>query len=571
MSWAKIGNADVPDVRTYDLARVEVLRGPQGTLYGGGSIGGVVRILTMDPVLGEFQTKADVTGSRTNNSDDTNSAYKGAINVPLYEDKLALRVSGTKETIAGWIDNSITGESDVNDRDAETYRGKLRYAPNDDLNIVLGYSNYSSDGGFTPSFSDVTTNQPSNTFNTDYNISSLTIDYDFGNVQMTSATASMDYKANAVAPFIFPFGTFFLDTVDKQRLFSQEVRFASPIEGRFYWTGGVYYRKITRTANGSLPPFFSFGQTETSKSDAVFGEGTWRFLDNKLAATLGLRYFEDKRHQVDTVTGLPPVDGKFDAVSPRFNIAYKPNDDWMLYANAGRGFRSGLTQAAVSIFAAAQFGIVAPPSVDPETAWSYEFGAKGSAFDGRLSLEAAVYYISWKDLQLTVQPDPNIPSAAFIINAGDARSRGFEASAIFKATRRLTLEGGFSVIDPEYQDNIASPGIAIVKGQTIPNVPDLTWNASALYERELTASLNGFARIGIQNVGEETSSTGLLTSASRTFTDARLGIQSAHWGAYLFCTNLTDDDTPYGAVADPNGLAGRATPRTIGINLRYNY
>ena len=134
-----------PDVRAWDIDRIEVLRGPQGTLFGEGSMGGTVRILTRDPEFNDWDAKLSLSGSSTSDG-GTNRGAKAMINIPLVDDRLALRLAGTKEKFPGWIDNVVTGAQNVNVLEYTSYRAKLRFQPTDALSVGASYWHYKVDG-----------------------------------------------------------------------------------------------------------------------------------------------------------------------------------------------------------------------------------------------------------------------------------------------------------------------------------------------------------------------------------------------------------------------------------------
>lgn len=565
VSFSVLGNTGVVDVRTFDLERVEVLRGPQGTLYGDGSLGGVVRVLTRNPNLKEFEGKADLTGSQTTDSDDANWAAKAAVNLPLVEDKIALRVVGSTEQNQGWIDNPLTGERDFNDRDIDTARAKLRIAPSDRLDVVLGVWHYEEASTDGTSLDDRTSILGRARNETEYDIFNLTASYDFGSMSLVSATAVMDWSSDSVGTF----AALPLINEQTQDLTQQELRLTSNAGDGFRWTTGVFFRKIERDLTAQITGF-DFNQFSDSKAWAVFGEATWPLFTDRLEATLGLRYFEDERSRRDTPDLLGEVSSKFDSVSPRVNIAWRPSDAWMVYGNVSKGFRSGQIQPIVSIVTARALGIDVPIGVDAEELWSYEVGAKGSALDKRLTLEAAVYYNDWKDLQLTQVVDAASLLSAFR-NAGSAGVLGAEFNATFRAMEGLTLQAGASINDAEYKD--ALPAANIQKGQRIASVPKTTWNASGTYEWPMTATLSGYARAGVQYTSERRDdSLGGFPSSDVTTVDVRIGADAERWGAFLFVDNLTDEDDPI-AVTYPTafGHSLRFRPRTVGLNVRVNF
>ncbi len=577
LPFTYIGNSQVPDVRTYDLERIEVLRGPQGTLYGDGSIGGTIRILTKDPVMQKFQAGVDLDAMDTTDGGGS-FAGKGMLNVPV-GDTAALRLVASREDFGGWVDGPT--KKDQNDRDIDNYRGKFRWQPTESLDIVLGAWIVRNDAhGTAESLPDRTTPLPADTYATDYDLYSATVRWSAPWFDVVSATSLMNYSNDflstlADAPFTI---------LEDQDLFSEELRLTSKGEGMFRWTAGLFYRDIDRKTLADLAAFaITQDQTQESKSWAVFGEGTISLLDRKLDITLGARYFEDDRlfkEVIDPATlefiqqidpdFKPVVKPKFDSFNPRLNVSYKFSDDWMVYGNIAKGFRTGQAQPIISLVLAAFGGVDLPTSVAPEELWSYEIGTKGSFMDGRAVLEGAVFYNDWKDIQtlVTLRTGPRV---AGLVNGGTAKTTGVELGLTLQPLDGLTLQFTGAYIDAKYTQDIA--GTPVQDGDRIVGVPETTLSASGVYRWPFTASLTGFARAAVQYTGDRTDvASGFQPSEDTTTLDLRLGLEGGSWGVYLYGDNLTDEDaaidpTPTG----PDGIANRFRPRTFGVNVRYDY
>ena len=579
LPFTLVGNTQVPDVRTYDLQRIEVLRGPQGTLYGDGSLGGTIRILTHDPDLGGFDAGADLIGSSTSGG-DSNWAAKGMLNMVLSEDVAALRLVASEESFGGWIDNTSSGVKDQNERDISNFRGKLRWAPTERLDIILSAWHTDQDIiGDTLALDDGTTPDPAPEYDTEYDLYGATIRYSFDSFDLLSASSWMDYTADSVTWIAGLFE--FIDLTD-QEIFSQELRLASTGSGMFRWTTGLFYREMDRHTVAQLPVFgVSQDLILTSDSWAAFGEGTWTVLNDKLDLTVGLRYFEDDRlYQEDvdpfllsiiqsvdpTFTGT--VDETFDNTSPRFNATWRFNDDWNVYGNVAKGFRTGQPQPAISLGLAVLSGVEIPTGIEPETLWSYEIGTKGLFFDGRAMIEAALFYNDWEDLQVPVVVTPQVRA---LVNGGTAETRGVELALTVNPLEGLSLQFAGSYTDAEFTESVA--GINISDGDRVPNVPEVLLSASSTYRWPFSDSLNGFVYGGVQYASERTDTINFAAdSDSTTRVDLRLGLESRIWSAYLFADNLTDED---GAIAPyylgPNGPATRLRPLTVGLQLSLRY
>ena len=273
-----------PDVRAWDLERVEVLRGPQGTLYGASSLGGTIRILTNDPVHNEFQAKVDGTYSSTESASE-NYGLKGMVNIPLVEDKLSLRIAATQEELSGWIDQDDTvlfgpTVEDSNDFDVSTVRAKLKFTPSDKLEFVLGYARTESDSG-NGNFADDDGNStnsliPTTAIDVESDLFSAEINYDFGFATLTSSTSLFDFSTvSDFADYASLPGAPFFSTSDVE-LLTQEVRLVSNGDGAFSWiVGGIYTENETATSTFFvLPPTLTLDSQQLQNSE--FLRDLWR-------------------------------------------------------------------------------------------------------------------------------------------------------------------------------------------------------------------------------------------------------------------------------------------------------
>ncbi len=576
MPFSFLGNTGVIDVRAYDLERVEVLRGPQGTLYGDGSIGGTIRVLTRNPDLKSLQGDVDLTGMNTTGGDGSYIA-KGMLNLPIKEGVAALRLVAAHEDYGGWIDSPLTGEENRNTRLINNYRAKLRLAPTDNLDVVLSAwrteqdvvdANYALDDGTSPI--------ARSTGDFQLDSSSLAVNYDFGGFNLLSATSYLKFGLNSETVF---FGLPFSSQQTTKAL-SEELRLTSDDEGIFRWTGGVFYRKLDRpfsSVYGGVPNNSGF---LGSRSWAVFGEGTWAMLGSKLNLTLGLRYFEDERARaapVDDATlalvrTVNPdfstdVDSSFRTVNPRFNVAFHVNDNWMLYTNVAKGFRSGQIQGGSSLILATLAGIRVPLGIDSESLWSYEIGAKGQLAEGRMSLEGAVFRNDWESLQL----NRSLGLWSALLNGGTARTRGIELAAVLRPLDGLDIRLSMSRLNAEYTESVS--GINVSSGDRIGGVPETGASATATYRWPVSRALTGFIFASAQYTSDAIDLINTaIPSDDTTAVDMRLGIEGQSWGIYLLGQNLTDENGAVG-VGYPfyNGTTPRMRPRTYGVNARYSF
>ncbi len=580
LPFSYLGNTQLPDVRLYDVKRVEVLRGPQGTLYGDGSLGGTIRILTNDPDTKKVQASADLGGSSTKSGSPSNSE-QGMLNLPLIQNELALRLVGSREDLGGWVDNPSTKVGNQNARTADTYRGKLRYTPDERTDIVLSaWHTKEHVSGDSTSLKDYTSTDPVSDNTTSYNLYAANIRYQFDAVDLISATSKMQYHNIQDIGDYFGFGVY--DTTEDIDVLSEELRLASRGTGMFRWTSGVAFRRVEEQTNLALPAFaITQDQLHKSNSYAIFGEGTWS-LTKQLDVTLGLRVFKDDQqfhepvdpatlaliHTVDpTFTGT--TNPSFHSVNPKFNIAYHLNDNWLAYATIAKGFRTGQAQPVVSLVSAilATPPLTIPVGVDPETLWSGEVGTKGQFAGGLLTVDADVFYNDWKNLQTVVFPAPRIGA---LVNGGPARTEGVELALGVHPAAGLTLQLSSSYVDAKYTSDVANTTIR--DGDPIVGVPKLSVAGSAMYRWPLWSDLGGFARADYQHTSARYDViNNVAPSDTINALNVRLGVEAKAWGVYLTGENLTNENGAVDVTQSGNAGAARLRPRTIGLKLSYKY
>lgn len=553
-----------PEARSWDIERVEVLKGPQGTLFGEGSMGGTVRILTRKPDFNYFNASVETTASTTKDGGDGWGA-KAVVNIPLIDDRLAARVAATKESLPGWIDDATTGEKDLNEQDVTTFRAKLRFAPVDQWVTDLSYWKYDSDapyGGNTAY--DDGTNDAFTANSDEWDVTSLVSTYDFAGSQLVYAFADAELDYNTVG-WLSP--TSFYNSAINIGVRTQELRWSSTGSRVLDWTVGYYLREAERNDGfslGDIPPSES---SQTNDAFAVFGEATWNMTE-KWALTAGLRYFEDEVYGISySDTDQVVLDSTFDSWNPRFAVSYKPAENITLYASSGRGFRSGQLQPITSLQLAEEAGIPLSHTIDPDSIQTYELGAKALLADGRLSIEGALFHSDWEGVAVRVPITPDINGLA---NSEGTENKGVELNLVYMPSRNLTLQVGGAWIDAVYVED--TPGTPLNKGTPVYNVADTNFNASASWSRPVRDGLDLVLRgSAVRESARETALTAGSPGDSITMVDARIGLQSVvGWQAFLYGDNLTNED---GALNARNmlGAANRLRPRTFGVMLRFDY
>jgi len=569
-----------PDESAYDLQRVEVLRGPQGTLYGASAENGLVRVLTNDANLNDFELKVRTSASGT---DGGGANYRGdmAINVPLIEGKLAARAVVGYENLSGWIDTPVKDRT--NDAQLRNYRLKINAQPTDDLSIGLSAWKSRDDYGApsTGRRDESNTSIIGQPMSTGFDAYSLKVGYQFPWFSISSATSYLDYTNRGyldLAPLVnIPFALY---TGLASNVFSQEVNLTSRNDAGWRWAVGGIYRRVTDvTIQQDYPAPNPYNDHQLSKSDAVFGELTKLLLDGRLELTGGLRHFHDDASDNTEVftPGAPPVikNATFDATTPRVVLTWHSSERATFYASFSEGFRSGILQGPP---VPASF-----PPTQPDKLKNYEVGAKGNLLDGRLSYESAVYYMDWVGVQqqLTLIGVNNIPFSA-VVNGKSASGMGVDFSLAAHPIDALTLRASVSWNNLEMDSQVISGGAILYdKGSRLDFSPEYTGSVSADYAFPLgSGGVKGKLSISAAYTSVQTDR--LLVGDS-----VNVGTGDPMWvgrtslafdfpnrlSGTLYIDNFTNDrGSP---IASPYAVSGdwdvRLRPRTVGAQLEYRF
>ena len=482
-----VRSAVQPDANSYDLNRIEVLRGPQGTLYGASALNGVVRVLTNDADLNEFDFKARGDVSSTD-SGGGNWREDAAVNLPIVDGKLAARLVVGQEHDSGWINSAI--QNNTNDADLKNVRLKINAQPIDDLSIKLGATHEEANFGAPPEgtddYSASTKDQP---IAQRFSAYDMKVDYQVPWFTVSSATSYFTFDNNGsldVAPGVV---TPPLTTDQTSRVFSEELDLNSKLDGPWRWSAGAFFRNArdsTYQTLGDLIPA-PVGEADSSRSAAIFGEIGRRFLDNQLELTVGARYFHDDVGLQQLIlfgeapgTPLLETNSTFHALTPRVVLSWFPSHDYTMYASYSQGFRSGFPQSELVQLVAPDFAPVKPDKLS-----NYEIGGKGNLFDNRLTFDAAVYFMKWNDIQQTLGI-PVVGSTAFIVasvNGQSASGMGVDFAVTARPVEGLALGLNFSWNGLSEDSAVYSSGqLLFPSGSRIDNSPAITAGANASYD-----------------------------------------------------------------------------------------
>lgn len=599
-----------PSSGVYDVERIEVLRGPSGTLYGLGSLGGTIKVLTRAPNLSDMEASVRAIGSVTSGGKPGGS-LDAMVNLPVVQDKVAVRGVVGYQKIGGFADVPARGTKNANDAQIYTARVKLLVQPTDDLKLGFAYWRNNTKANYTSRLDSlhplaIADTGPGET-PSDYSLFSGDVEYDAGPFTLSSTTALVRNFIGLVGRGLLPtLGDYATTLPLRSRTFSEDMRITSNPESSFNYIAGFYYQS-GRTRGGQdliLPnagvQLFNDNITK-DKSFAIYGELSKSFFDRALDVTLGGRYFEirrtlDQNNRTVLFTPIVPpatlpelsteitppgvyldlpvtetVKGKGSSFNPHINVAYHPSDDVMLYADVAKGFRAGVIQPTSALLAirAATGGPLLDNALDPDTLWNYEVGTKISVFDRSLQLELSAYTFDWKDAQIEVSP----VGSANTIPIGDVRGRGLDLTIQWRTPLtglNLAAAGNINSTKLKGIDRgVAALAPFLATGAQLPGVPKNTASIIASYatpvgQGDWELRLNGrYSHRGRQQSlfdGSYAPSVDLLAF--------RIGVGNGRFDAALFVENATNTVGPMSKNGDRFVVP---YPRQFGISIEAKF
>ena len=601
-----------------DIERIEVLRGPQGTLYGRNAMGGVINIITKKPT------------NTTNGFAETSfgnlglQRYSAGVKTPLIKDKLFFGLNGLYQTQDGFLKNDITGTTSTDvSLNGKTIGGEknhygnmyLKWFASKRFQLTLnlkGQQDKSDNSGFMVSqFTDTGAFANPDKINLariqrhERNIlnTSLVAKYFADKFTLTSISA-LQTIAFGFKDLDFPgiYHSYYDGQIGEllppQKVWSEELRINSNSNSKFQYTAGLYaftqkgYEPTTNTAYElSDAEVTAFGLQKGSylinrnRSNnfgiAGFGEMSY-LLTNKLKATVGLRYDYENREAIfngfgdavlsnGVVTELKPnitASGNYSALSPKFSINYSVNDLSNVYATYTRGFRAGGINASSLPAGVRQ-------TFDPEYSNNYEIGYKSFLLNKKLSIGASAFLIQWKDLQFYNLVAPFTYARE---NVGDAQSMGLELEVSAIPAKGLQLDGSFGINPTVYNGfdlkrvnfGTGVETTTAIGGNRLSNAPSHTIFLGAQYEYAINKKLKAVIRGEIRNLGKQyTDIQNKIEQPSYTLLNSRIGLTYDKYSLFVWGQNLNNER--YLAYGNPDSSFGRqariAQPRTVGITL----
>jgi iron complex outermembrane receptor protein len=638
----------------FDIDRVEVLRGPQATLYGASSMGGTIKFVPNEPDLKEREFRTYTEASSTKGGSPAYSANVVG-NFPLVRDELALRIGVQAQRAGGFI-NQVDGDgkvvaSDINKVDDQELRVALKWKPIPALTVTPSLYFQRVDAKDISAFNielpryqaQKQVREPS----TDTLLTpNVTINWDMGGADLTSSTSyfrrKFDRTQNGSAYNSYSLSTFLTSSADggtappelidaiaalpsavyldnKVRQISQEFRLASkPYDAAvspWTWLAGVYFSNQHTNIDENDPIFgvndtfarFGFSSADPNilpdsypgafpgdnafsgvfryreKQASVFGEVNYYFTP-ALHATVGARYLKgdstlDQSNALYLAgagnTSSSSLSSK--AFTPKYALTWEVNPAHTLYTSVAKGFRLGGSNVFVPPTTCGPDleanGIEnGPATYQPDSLWSYELGSKSRFLNNRLSINADVFYVKWKNIQQGVY----LPTCTYTYNAnaGDATSKGFEFEIKAKPVPGLTLSasGGYVKAELSNDKGLQNGVLGAVEGAQIQGVPKYNAAVSAQYNFAVFGDKSAFVTGGVQWVG---ASKGTLdpdqTDHDRPAyhtADFSAGMSFDRYEVSVFVKNAFDTDTVIQHPRVASIVQGyRVAPRSIGMSL----
>jgi outer membrane receptor protein involved in Fe transport len=616
-------NAPDPDLRLVDIERIEVVRGPQGALYGSGSIAGIYKIVTAKPDL--TRVEAGASGSiATTKGGDASHEIDGYVNLPIARDRIGIRLTAYRDIQGGYLDDVQLRSTNVDKTQRDGGRLSVRIQlddhwrfdglaatqhlrSNDTQYVITPMPTVTGrlpgmpmqDGDGLVGAPDERGNRIRETHNNDFSYAGATLNGEYGWGSISSSTNyvhhvfSSQYDASAARGLfganLASLGVYGETT--RSNMLVQDVVARSETSGRLDWLVGLYAaRTVARTpstleflAPGVASTAYRENRKDRLSEYALYGEASYD-LGGGWTASLGGRLFESRVHTTADLRINPPFESRFfdqtrtfNGFSPKLSLQREFTNGDLVYALLSEGYRPGG-------FNTSGFFAIRPSRVvfRPDRLRNFEVGAKFRRLDNRLTVRAAAYYDDWVNIQTDQYRQSGL---AYTANVGDARILGLEAEASYEFPFGLTLQANGLVSDSKVQN--VNPDFrtlpTTIIADNLPGVPDLSGGLLAIYTRPLGEALT------LRLVGEASyvGRAGLsFDQPPRTDhylrTEFSAEVAGEHWRLTAYVTNPLNDDGDTFAYGNPFNFADDPTtpevveavrqttpqrPRTFGLRL----
>ena len=610
-----LGTASGVLLENFDIERIEVLRGPKGTLFGKNTTGGVLNIIRT-PVTMEYGADISMTIGDFGRQD-----FKAVINVPIIEDKMGLKIFGASIQSDGHVYNS-TLKRDVGGDDKVNLGFAAQWEPNENLSIKLhheimndqseqgAYVNRNTVGmlactitqiGFDPyngcekdanDGPDLTESDGSNFSDNEYKTTILTVNYDTENFLYTFISTDRDMDEQNMQDFDgSPARLLRMNYYNDWHQKSNEFRITSQFSDKFEFVAGIYDWEVDYTQRwdvgdlhyrlsqlglpypGYTPTTLnSNGQSQVTESIAIFFSGDWH-INDKLTLTAGFRWTEEEKDFIGGDRGMPwdpqspdgdiipntipplfnprPYQGKWDETTPKIGVRYQPNDDLMFYASYSEGFKSGG-------FFGRQANFNIDPSYEPEYLKNIELGWKSTLMDGRMIFNGSIFEAKYEDKQESILIPVDLSNVATVVrNASSLDMTGLELELVYQISESWDIMVNAGFMDTEYADYFADlTGDQIVtdnSGLTPRNTPDSTYGATTSY---VTPLGNGELKTRLSyrfrdSVESDASNNSLGTLDTLEDLSATISFSMDEYTISIYGRNLTDEREQRWSTIDP--------------------
>lgn len=606
-----------------DIARIELVKGPQGTLFGATAIAGAIRYISKEPDLYEGRGSVSADISQTKDG-DVNQLYRGFYSFPLIEDTLGLTVAGYTRDNGGYVDqvDPATGaviRENANESDDHGFSADLYYHPTDELDIRIKGLRQESSFGLSSAVRIANRDKEEaygelksdNAFGSDeliQTVLSASVSYEFEDMVLDVSSSTTKYESANEEDVVTSYGPIleavgglepgsitsvpFVLSLESDKIV-HEARLTSTDKSNIEWLAGLFYTKEKTKQNqeiigqpaGFLGGYAAFPSEYTEY--AGFGNVTY-YLTPEFDLTAGLRISRNEQTLVFLQDGVLLGGASEETLAPAedtvetylLTARYRPNDDTSYYARIASGYRPASSNLTVfDPFTGEQ---LSQSVVDQDDLWSYELGMKGDALDDTLSYEAALYYIDWQNFQTSVsffglQTDGNAKDGITV--------KGFEGSLDYRMTPNLSVTAGVSYTESTLNGD--EPELFGLKGATVPNVPKWTLMSSINYYYQLAEDVDGWLTANVRykdstnsafEDGNPESSWVNMESDDYTLVNLTAGAEWEDIVVTLYANNVFDEKayTLFNAVVIPGTDVVDITgiplePRRVGISLTYSF
>ena len=525
-------------LQNFDIERIEVLRGPQGTLYGKNTTGGILNVIRT-PVTMEYGADLKATIGENGRQD-----LKAVVQLPIVEDKLGIKLFAANIEHDGHIYNT-TRKEDVGGDDIKNYGFAALWEPNDQFNLKIHYEimedksvqgayvNRNQIGelactiqliGFDPATGcekdakdgpDITESDGTNFSDNEYETTIVTANYNTENFLYTYIYSNRDMDEQNMQDFDgSPAHLLRMNFFNDWEQTSHEFRVTSQFSDKFEFVAGIYDWEVDYEQFWNVYDLFyqlsrligygggnlesdaanSNGQEQTTESIAVFFSGDW-FINDQWTLTAGFRWTEEEKDFLGGNAGVPyyplrgdprppltnpvPFQGKWDETTPKIGLKYQPNDDMMVYGSYSEGFKSGG-------FFGRQANFNIDPSYEPEYVKNYEIGMKSTWLDGRMIFNAAVFMAKYEDKQESILVPVDLTNVATVVrNAASLDMEGLELELMYQITPAWNVMMTYGYMKSEFDEYLADlNGDNIVtdnSGLSSRNTPENTFGITTSY------------------------------------------------------------------------------------------